>query len=153
MMWWLAVEQGWFQNKGFLGSPVECRCQPCHGYCYKRLASQTVDWIVMGERRWWCRQSFSELSKVKLNHSCVLSVTADCCFFSLPFFLLFFFTSLHSSRVCNSSAAGEDEDPHSVARHLYNFGLVCISWDSYAHTVWLHRAFPERIPKARMSVR
>lgn len=125
-----------------------CFGEPCHGYCYKRLASETADWmVVMGELPWWCRESFSDLSKVKLNHSCILPVTVERLFFlSLPrpFVFLYFIAFLLSliDQSCdfirNSSAVGEHEDPHSVARHLYNIGLVCISMDSYAHTVWLH---------------
>ena len=104
--------------------------------------------IVVGELLWWCRQSFFELAKVKLNHSCILTVTVErLFFFSLslfPFVFLYFIAFLLSliDQSCdftrNSSAAGEHEDPRSVARRLYNIGLVCISMDSYTHTVWLH---------------
>lgn len=50
--------------------------------------------IVVGELLWWCRQSFFELAKVKLNHSCILAVTVERLFFlSLP--LPFCFSLLH----------------------------------------------------------
>lgn len=94
--------------------------------------------FVIGELLWWCRQSFVFflLSKVKLNHSCRLPVTVERLFFlslPLPFVFLYFIAFLLSliDQSCdfirNSSALGEHEDLHSVARHLYNIGLLCIS--------------------------
>ena len=115
----------------------------------KGLASQTAERMMVmgGELLRRCRQSFSELSKVKLNHSCILAVTVERLFFlslPLPFVFLYFIAFLLSlvdqscDLIPNSSAVREHEDLHSVARHLYNIGLLCIRVDSYAHTLWLH---------------
>lgn len=98
------------------------------------------------------------LPKVKLNHSCILSVTVERLFvfflflslfpFVFLYFIAFLLSLIDHSCDCirNSSAVGEHEDPHSLARHLHNIGLVCIS-------VWLHPGLPERIPKALMYIR
>lgn len=85
--------------------------------------------------------SFEGQTQSQLHTPCHMGVLV---FFSLPFVFLYFIAFLLSlidqscDFVRNSSSVGEHEDPHSVARHLYNIGLVCISADSYAHTVWLH---------------